>query len=47
MKPCGRVACMDLLAYLDDDKYGNSHTGMLNVEEIIKLRNERLNNGIK
>ena len=36
---CGRQACKDLLTFLNDDKYGNKATGMLNVDEIVKLHN--------
>lgn len=34
---CGRQSCRELLQFLNDEKYGNISTGMLNVEEIIAL----------
>lgn len=34
---CGRQHCKELLQFLNDSKYGNIDTGMLNVENIVAL----------
>lgn len=36
---CGRQACKNLLEFLNDKKYGDVKTGMLNVSEIVALHN--------
>lgn len=34
---CGRKACQELLDLLDDPRYGNRETGVLNTNNIVRL----------
>ena len=34
---CGREACQELLDLLDDPRYGNRETGVLNTNNIVRL----------